>query len=191
MLPRCRLTALLAFLLLTAGCANSTDSSPGGDASIPPGFPAGPNTLDCAVGIERVGENRLVRPGDDYKMLDGSIALLTADTSSMVLQTTQPGDDGRQFAKTALLVREGAQAELAVPDEWQGKVSMTWGQFTDGTERIDIKPCAVEDPLGEWLFFAGGYLIDAPACADLMVRTEDSTSSVSVPIGASCPESEG
>lgn len=176
--------------MLTAGCTNSPDSSPRSDVSIPPGFPTGPNTLDCSVGIERVSEDQLVRPGDDYMLFGGGVALLTADTSSMVLQMTEPGDDGLRFAKTGLLVREGAQAELAVPNEWQGKLSMTWGQFTEGTERIDVKPCAVEDPLGEWLFFAGGYLIDAPACVDLMVRTGDSTNSVSVPIGASCTTSD-
>jgi hypothetical protein len=130
----------------------------------------------------------LATPGPDVQVIGGAIALGTSTTSPQALQTSDSGlDDAalRLFAKTGLLVRTGAQAELVVPSSWSGRAAFAWGNAAVvPTERLAAGPCA---EVGPWLAYPGGYYVRDPACIPVVVRVGGEETQIHVGVGAPCP----
>ncbi|MFD8492710.1 hypothetical protein [Amycolatopsis sp. NPDC059657] len=108
--------------------------------------------------------------------------------------TVQANDSGgagphRLFAKTALFVHAGHEADLSVPAPWSARVSITWGNHaSEWTTSLRIPACPVPPSSPDaWLVFPGGFSIAEPACVPLEVRSGSEVKTVHVSVGSPCP----
>jgi len=158
--------ALAACLVLAAGSCSGDSGDPSG------------SRLDCADPIDT-----LDAPPADYAVFGDAVAMLTSDTYDTALQTSRSGDEDasrRLFAKTGLLVRNGAKAELSSEQAW-----FDWGN-TGTTEPTRTLETACEGE-GEWIVFPGGCLVADPACVSVTVRVEGVELQYTMGVGAPCP----
>ena len=125
---------------------------------------------------------------DDYQVVGDAVALLSSAGSPAALQTSRTSEADpahRLFAKTGLLVRAGAKAELLVPPTWSGRLAVAWGNTaTEPTEHLVIGSCEGADV---WLAYPGGYYVRDAACIELVVRVDSVDTVLDVGVGAPCP----
>jgi len=155
----------------TRAAATTTTEQPRADAA----------TLVCrdTLGAQTV-------PVTDYSVVLDRVALVTR----RVLQTSPSGDpspSAKLFAKQGLLVAPGAHFELRVPDDWTKHFSIAWGKPGKRTTDLVVAGCPAAAPGAAWLGFAGGFWVDGPVCAPLIVKTEDRQTLVHIAVGAPCP----
>jgi hypothetical protein len=107
------------------------------------------------------------------------------------LQTALTGNDeqtARLFAKTPLLVKAGAQAEVIVPSSLVGSVEFEWGNTVNRARTTDLTvgPCPAPTP-DTWLVYPGGYYVPRPQCVQVIVRAGGIDTTISVGVGVACP----
>lgn len=183
--------AFVAFAAMAiAACSAGSAPRPEGTATTPrsrstsasaPTARAQATRFECADPI-----GRLAAPPADMHVFGGAIALFTAASSHVALQTSISGSAApsqRLFAKAGLLVKSGAVAEIIVPPNWLGRLFVQWSSAR--TEHLAIGPCGNGN--GTWLAFPGGYYVPRPECVDLIVRVAGIDHHLSVGIGRPCP----
>jgi len=155
------------------------------------GGPKGEATLlrcDDAIGV-------VAAPPADMTVYFDRVAL----TTESVLQANPSGEPdaaGRLFAKDGLLIRRGTVFDLVVADESRGKATIGWGSPGKRTNHLRIHGC---DPKsnsqvhgsGDWLAYAGGYWVAAPACVGLVVEADTQETDARVAVGTACPPLNG
>ncbi|MBI4951224.1 MAG: hypothetical protein HY908_04265, partial [Myxococcales bacterium] len=95
------------------------------------------------------------------------------------------GRSGLLFAKSGLLVRPGAPAELVVPPG--SPLRIGWGHGAEPTTRLRLPACTADAGEGGWLAFAGGVWVREPGCYELAVRVGDREELVRIGVFAACP----
>ena len=135
--------------------------------------------LDCATAIDAVAA-----PPSGYAAQVDAVALPT-----LSLQANPSGDsssDRRLFAKTGLLVRSGATADLVIPLSDQSVATMGWGSTGTPAKVVHVAGCTSSDPSKPWLAYAGGFYVPNPACISLVVAAGARQVAVPIGMGAAC-----
>ena len=154
-------------LLLVALVACSSGSSR-------PAVSAPPVTLAC--------RDSIATPSQPDAGLTAVLGVVALPTTGTALQTAPSGEPtGRLFAKAGLVVRAGSALDLVVPAGVG--LLIGWGNPAPRTSHLVVASC----PGAGWLAFAGGYWVDHPACASLLVRVGGHQQRVSIGVGAACP----
>jgi hypothetical protein len=173
---------LITLLALVPACSSSTPkSSPGLTAAPTPALQT--DTLVCA---DFVGTDA---PSGRQPAVLGAVALAS---SSVALQTSTTGEAGatRLFAKSALLVYVGEASTITVTDPVHQAIA--WGKPGTTTKRLIIPSCPATGSgtkNATWLAYAGGYFVDQPRCAALIVSHDGREQMVKVGVGLACPVS--
>ncbi|MYW02659.1 hypothetical protein [Streptomyces sp. SID3343] len=190
---RGRLLATLSCVLLAvAGCGSSGDADkPLGEAAaergaVEPTTPAeiGPepvHRVDCAGRIQAVAA-----PTDTYTVVLGDVAF---ETSRKLQATDGGGTDAPHpwFAKTGLLVRDGAAVDILVEGKDADHAAVGWGNgASGGAQSVRVPGCAGDGAETPWTVFPGGYWVDQPRCVTVTVRVRGEQTRVRVPVGADC-----
>jgi len=69
---------------------------------------------------------------DSYAVVEGSLALPTADASVVALQTWESPDTAfRLWTKVGVLVTTNQSVEIEVPAELRGQIALRWGVSAD------------------------------------------------------------
>ena len=91
------------------------------------------------------------------------------------------------FAKWGVEVRSGrTPVDLVVPRRWRGRLALGWGdrgpQQASVVHLLGCRPV-----LGrQWLGYAGGFFLRAPACVAVDVRVGDKRRRIPLGIGVDC-----
>jgi hypothetical protein len=144
-------------------------------------------TLDCRDPI-----GGYIDPPATYRQFGDQVALVTSRTSDRAMQAA-PYDDPsaapfEYFSKTGLLVRTGkGSAELRILRGEHGRLALAWGNTGHGglaSRGFRVGPC----PGGiGYIAFPGGFYVDRPHCARLIVRVRGHDHTARVGVGAACP----
>jgi hypothetical protein len=163
-------------ILIAVGCS-AADDGPSGRVGV-----ADEARLRCADAIDFVSG-----VPDGYGIVGEVAALPTSASSKSALQTSDHGGSdpaSRLFAKTGLLVRPGHQFDLGVPEGFQDRVAIGWGNSGATAHRLIVPPCESDQ---NWLVFAGGISVADPECISLEVTTESDRETFKVGVGVACP----
>ncbi len=158
------------------------------------GTPAGSSTPSNAIALlpcqDVIGSQ--VVPPSDFSIVFDRVALPTG--RALQANPSSKSDPAAWlFAKTGLFIRRGTSFDLAVPDEWQGRLTLGWGSHAKPTSHLRVPGCratATVNPIrerDEWLVYAGGYWVPEPACVSVVVRAGPAEQTVRIGVGASCP----
>jgi hypothetical protein len=172
-----------AFAVLIASCASEsptpapptpapTTVSPGTRSSMPAG-----TVLDCTGPIGTYP----TRPAGARSVLD-VVAFYNDHPVQQGSDSTAPYG---HFAKTALVVRVGGSARVAVAPLWRDRASITWGNHAaEWTTDLTVPPCP--GPTGGWLVFPGGLSVTESACMALTVTAGTRRATVWIGVGRPC-----
>ncbi len=101
---------------------------------------------------------------------------------------TEERGGGLHFQKVGLALRTGARFELAVPDSLRGQVKIGWSNTHRVlADALRINGCAGDAPDDEWVVYPGGFWSAEPTCVGLEFTSGGKTTTVDIPVGASCP----
>ena len=166
-------------LVIAAGCSASSGKPTGSQATSPLGADA--TVLACQ---DRAGSAARDDPANTV-ILD-SVALPVRDA----LQANRSGEqDSRMalFAKSGLYLRVDRAFDVAVADEWRGRVFIGWGSPAVRAGEVRVPGCSAGSPTERWLVYAGGYWLREPACISLVVKAGHRQETIRVGVGAACP----
>jgi hypothetical protein len=158
----------------TAGCSDGDEplAAPIAVPVAPSVSPATPLvSCDHVIGWEP--------PPPTFEVILEAVALPTR----AVLQAHETNEPGWLFAKQGLVVRADTVVDLVVPAEVAGHLRIGWGSPGPEGTSIRVPGCASG---GQWVAFAGGYTVDAPACVPLIVRSGGREARVRIAVGARC-----
>lgn len=102
------------------------------------------------------------------------------------LQTDRrAADDGEHFyfAKTGLHWRGDAAFEIVVPDEFEDRLAIGWGNGDEPAAQSVRADCDLDS---EWAGAPGGYWVTEPICAEIIVRV-DGVERAQIGLGTPCP----
>lgn len=181
-MSRCGRTtaALLAAALLPAGCSGHSTNDLPGTATASQTFVAPFAALHCA---EDIGGDA---PPADFTVVQGAVALPTAPRHA-ALQAEPGGGPPKLFAKTGLVIRAGATAELTIPSSVGANVGIGWANGPAGPNRSFLVPGCADLRGTGWLAYPGGYWADEPLCLPVDVRVGDQVQRVQIGVGKACP----
>jgi hypothetical protein len=118
-----------------------------------------------------------------------TLEVVGLDTVS-TLQVTSAGGTAPHglFAKTALFVHAGREADVRVPAGWSGRVSIAWGNHpAEWTTTLHIPACQQSSSgSDQWLVFPGGFSLDKAACVPVEIVADGKAATVHVSVGARC-----
>jgi hypothetical protein len=131
-------------------------------------------------------------PPESFEVVLGVVALPTSPNYP-ALQTirTGHGDHPRRlFAKTGLIIKANTSFEIIVPPPIAAPAAHL-GIGWDGTpsapsQRIVVSKCP-QPGRSKWLAYPGGYWLDHPTCAPLIVKTDGKERQVHIGLGTPCP----
>lgn len=131
-------------------------------------------------------------PPESFRVVLGVVALPTSPNYP-ALQTTRTGDGSyprRLFAKTGLIIKAKTSFELIVPPRIAAPAAdlgIGWGGApSTPSQRIVVSNCP-QAGSSEWLAYPGGYWVDHPTCAPLIVKTDGKEQQVNIGLGTPCP----
>jgi hypothetical protein len=151
---------------------------------------AAPHTLDCAKRVE-IGRP-LPAPVAARDVIVGPVSF--SGLRLIGVEPLRPGDrrDGFWTIKAAPLVRAGAPVTVFVPLALRPHVRLGWAGG-DGFG-VRFEPCrrsqrafSYSGSVGRYTGWAGGFLTDAPRCAQIVVRSGRDIWVARVPLGRACP----
>lgn len=136
--------------------------------------------MECADIIDTasdVGERHVVL----HRVALASEGLASAFPSEV---NTNPGERFRYFLKDGLLVRpRTGDVEVAVPLAWRRWVGVGWGSPARVSHSVSVTACESEEP---WVVYSGGFFVDEPVCAPIIVRVGRRRSVIQVGLGTRC-----
>jgi hypothetical protein len=131
-------------------------------------------------------------PPASFRVVLGVVAL-PASPNYPALQTARTGDGNhprRLFAKTGLIIKAKTSFEIIVPPQIAAPMAhlgIGWGGAPSApSQRIVVSNCA-QAGSSEWLAYPGGYWLDYPTCAPLIVKTDGKEQQVHIGLGTPCP----
>jgi hypothetical protein len=172
--------AISVLALTTTACVSTSTVSPTPSDSIA--------VLGCqdVIGSEAA-------PPPQSSIILGGVALPTG----RALQASPNSDPhATLFAKDGLFIRRGVSFDLLVPDQWRGRLTLSWGSLAKPTGHLRIPACRPTqrmpsssrwDPSDDWLVYPGGYFVSKVACVSVVVRAGQAEQTVRIGVGASCP----
>ena len=127
-------------------------------------------------------------PPTDFTVVFDAVALPTSDSYPNALQTALSGTDGqtRLFAKTGLLYRPNQPVEIVVPTDLHDQLSIGWATPAQPSWRVATADCT-QSHSDEWVVVPGGYWVEKPMCAALLVRSGQRERRVTIGLGQACP----
>ncbi|MET7304448.1 hypothetical protein [Embleya sp. NPDC005575] len=189
---RVRVAAALTCLLLAAAACDADDAdngdrpgtAEGNHTAEPTGVadirPEPALTVDC---LHVIGEQPA--PTSTTTVFLGDVALETGRR----LQTAKAGGTEYPhplFAKSGLLVRDGAVVDIEVVPAPGNGTSIGWGNGRLPARSVRVPGCTSGSTETSWMAFPGGYYVDRPGCVTLVVRSRGLQTKVHVPVGADC-----
>ncbi|WP_129545518.1 hypothetical protein [Arthrobacter dokdonensis] len=77
---------------------------------------------------------------------------------------------------------------LSVPPEMRGRMKIGWSNsgYTLADELV-IAGCTSAQANASWLVYPGGFWLKEPGCVPLQVTTDQTTQTINIPIGKTCP----
>ncbi|MEO6122066.1 MAG: hypothetical protein ABIR32_00040 [Ilumatobacteraceae bacterium] len=128
-----------------------------------------------------------VAPPPDFTVLFDAVALPTSDSYPNALQTSLTGTDGqtRLFAKTGLWYKPNQDLEIVVPADLLDQLSIGWASPAHPASRVTTSDCTASNS-DRWVVVAGGYWIEKPMCATLVVRVAQQERRVTIGLGQAC-----
>jgi hypothetical protein len=186
---RGRLVAAVTCVLLTAaGCAAGGGDEPPAAArgGVGPTTPAevGPVPLLTVDRTHRI--DAIVAPADTSTVVLGGVAL---ETTRKLRAADAGGTDRLRplFAKTGLVVRDGAVVDIVVEGRDSDNAVVGWGNgLPGGASSVRVPGCAGGAAAQRWAVFSGGYWVDEPRCVAVTVRAHGEQARVRVPVGTDC-----
>lgn len=173
------LLALAAGLALLVACSVGDGPSDGRPGSSAATAPPGSAALVCDAPIDRPNQ-----PTGGYVAVADVVAL---DLNRTLQAAPDPtASPYAYYAKSGLLVRSGAQFDLVVPPDEQGRLGLRWANVGGQpiTEHLRVTGCRSGDAV--WLAYPGGFYVTEPGCLRLDVRVGGRIETVRVSIGAPC-----
>ncbi|MFJ8743880.1 hypothetical protein ACIRL2_31450 [Embleya sp. NPDC127516] len=191
---RLRVATVLTCLLLTAtGCGSDGDDGPDDRADGPARVDRAPEptevadvrpeptlTINC---LHTIGERP--EPTSDSTVVLGDVAL---ETGRRLQTTKSTGTEYLHplFAKSGLMVRNGAVVDIEVLPAPGNGASIGWGNGQSSAVAVRVPGCTTGSTANSWTAFPGGYYVDRPGCLTLVVRSRGLQTKVRVPVGADC-----
>ncbi len=175
---------LLIAALLAAGCSDAKAPPVGGSMAV---VQEGDNNSILASS-ELLCFGQGASPPTDFTVLFDAVALPTSDSYPNALQTTLSGTGGqtRLFAKSGLWYKPSQALEIIVPAELHDKLSIGWAGPADPSWRVTTPDCSVSHS-DQWVVVAGGYWVERPICAAVVVRSGERERTVTIGLGQACP----
>jgi hypothetical protein len=171
--------------VLMAACSSSSPKAPTGSISASSGpsasvstagaSPGGGVAVGCGDSIARTS------PSAADRVFLGSVGFAGGMTAPPA--PGGPGSARRYFAKQGLMVRAGTTAQIRVVPATSALVQ--YGTPGTATTQLTVSACP-PGAGGDWSVFAGGYLVTAPACLTLQLRSGGRTQDVRVAVGRAC-----
>jgi hypothetical protein len=131
-------------------------------------------------------------PPASFQLVLGVVALPTSPNYP-ALQTARTGDGNhprRLFAKTGLVIKAKNSFEIIVPPQVAAptvRLGVGWGGApSTPSQRVVVSNCP-QAGTSEWLAYPGGYWLDHPTCAPLIVKTDGKQQQVHIGLGTPCP----
>jgi hypothetical protein len=131
-------------------------------------------------------------PPASFEVVLGVVALPTSPKYP-ALQTGRTGDGDHQrrlFAKTGLIIKAETSFEIVVPPAIAApavRLGIGWGGApSTPSQRVVVSNCP-QAGSSEWLAYPGGYWLDHPTCAPLLVKTDGKEQQVHIGLGTPCP----
>jgi len=104
------------------------------------------------------------------------------------IQLGDVGDDGFRFAKVGIAIKTAEEFTLTVPDAWQNRMRIGWGNHGAVlATTLRVPGCTSTPPGASWVVYPGGFRLKTAACVPLIVKTDSETQTINVPIGKRCP----
>lgn len=133
-------------------------------------------------------------PSDDPPPADWTVVLdvvaLPASPIANSLQVTESGQTAnpKLFAKTGLMIRDGASFSIQVAPEYADRAKIGWGSPGPTAARLAAESCrAPTRPASGWLALPGGYYVDQPTCLPIIVSSGGRSRQVNIGVGTTCP----
>jgi len=144
-------------------------------------------TRDCSTRIE-AGSGPIAFPRRG--LVVGPVALSAVDASRIRLYRD---DSGRYFAKSALLIKAGHTASLAVPPPFRGLMLLAHAR-PEPAPLVRFEACRPETrafsydgTVGRVTAFNGGFVLTRPGCYPLDIRVDGGGATrVRLPFGRPC-----
>lgn len=123
-------------------------------------------------------------------MVLDSVALPASPTANAleVNNIDSSGSTPKLFAKTGLMIRDGATFSIRVAPEYADRAQIGWGSPGPTATRITVESCQgpSASPSG-WLAFPGGYYVHQPTCLPVIIESAGKSQRVSIGVGTTCP----
>ena len=178
-------SAVLCILaLLCAGCSDTKDHSIGDSVAVV--REGDDNAILASTELPCSGAS--ATPPSDFTVLFDAVALPTSDSYPNALQTSLSGTSGqtRLFAKTGLWYKPSQSLEISVPTELHDELSIGWASPPDPSWRVATPVCSgfLAD---QWIAVPGGYWVERPICAAVLIRVGERERTVTIGLGRACP----
>jgi hypothetical protein len=96
---------------------------------------------------------------------------------------------GLHFQKMGLIMKAGTGFTLSVPTELRVSMKIGWSNFGYTlTDELVNPGCTSERANADWLLYPGGFWLKEPGCIPLLVAKGQSSQTIYLPIGKSCPD---
>ena len=190
---RVRAAAALTCLLLTATACGADGDGDGDDkpgraqgsraaepTEVADSRPEPALTVEC---LHAIGEQPA--PTSATTVFLGDVAL---ETGRRLRPDKAGGNDSPHplFAKSGLMVRNGAVVDIEVVPAPGNGTSIGWGNGRPSAGAVRVPGCTTGPTETSWVTFPGGYHVDRPGCVTLIVRSRGLQTKVHVPVGADC-----
>lgn len=177
-----RVLGSLAVLLIVACSGEERVASETSEVTSRPS-PTAPEARAAVLSCADVIDSDTEVPAQ-YRPISDAVALPTAESAAHALQVSQqPARPAPNFfAKTGLVLRSDAVVSIRV-EEPADVALIGWGSPAEFATEVSSPGC----PGGEWIAFAGGFLVDQPSCVELTVTVGGDHERVQVGVGAPCP----
>jgi hypothetical protein len=145
-------------------------------------------TFDCTAAIGTASTLSEAAPNPiavDVMAITGGAPGSPTDPIQLGANT---GDDGFRFAKVGIAIKTGEQFTIAVPQTWQNRMRIGWGNHGEVlATTLHVPGCSSTPPGAAWVIYPGGFRLKAAACVPLTIQTTTETRTINVPIGMRCP----
>lgn len=177
------LTAAFVVLMIT-----SCTSKVPGETALDTTSPSLNQTFDCTDAIRTASTLAEVAPDP----IAGGVMAITGGApgspTDPIQLGTAAGDDGFRFAKVGIAIRAGEKFTITVPQTWQNRMRVGWGNHGEVlATTLDVPGCSSTPPGADWLVYPGGFRLKTAACVPLTIQTTNEIRTINVPIGTSCP----
>ncbi|MCQ9166147.1 hypothetical protein [Arthrobacter sp. STN4] len=96
--------------------------------------------------------------------------------------------EGLHFQKMGLIMKAGTAFTISVPLEMRNSMKIGWSNsgYTIAN-KLTVSDCTSNQDNADWLVYPGGFWLKEPGCISLVVTKGQTSQTIHIPIGKTCP----